>query len=93
MVDIILEVLNDCFEEAILPTEFELAQVVTLCKKRNVENPANYRPNSLLQSLYKIYASILQTRLAGADDRIQQVNRYSLLEECRISSNSVEANS
>ncbi len=45
--------------------------MLTLYKKGNVEDPANYRPMSLLQSLYNIFASLVQTRLRiGIDDRI-----------------------
>ena len=62
--NIILDLLNDCWENNVMPDELELAEVVTLYKKGNVENPANYRPIALLTSLYKIYASILQCRLA-----------------------------
>ena len=47
-----------------MPEQMELADVVTLYKKGNVEDPGNYRPISLLQSLYKIYASMIQMRLA-----------------------------
>ena len=55
----ICNILNKCMELEILPDELELAQVVTLYKKGNVEDPSNYRPISLLQALYKIYAMIL----------------------------------
>ena len=49
----------------------EEANVVTLYKKGNVEDPANYRPISLLQSIYKIYAGMIKNRLAdGIDERI-----------------------
>ena len=69
----IAELLNQCWKNDILPTELEEANVVTLYKKGNVEDPANYRPISLLNSLYKIYASIIQTRLADTiDDRISK---------------------
>ena len=61
---IILDILNECWEKEILPSELELAELVTLYKKGNVENPANYRPIALLNTLYKIYASLLQIRLA-----------------------------
>ena len=49
----------------------EEANVVTLYKKWNVEDPANYMPISLLQSIYKIYAGMIKNRLADAiDERI-----------------------
>ena len=51
-------------DEETMPEEMELAQVVTLYKKGNVEDPSNYRPISLLQSLYKIYATMIQIRMA-----------------------------
>ena len=47
-----------------MPTQLELAEVVTIYKKGNVEDPGNYRPISLLQALYKIYASLIQIRMA-----------------------------
>ena len=54
-----------------MPDEMGLAKLVTLYKKGNVLDPANYRPISLLNTLYNIYASILQKRLAnGIEDRI-----------------------
>ena len=49
----------------------EEANVVTLYKKGNVEDPSNCRPISLLQSIYKIYAGMIKNRLADAiDDRM-----------------------
>ena len=35
-----------------MPDEMELAELVTLYKKGNVEDPANYRPIALLNTLY-----------------------------------------
>ena len=61
---IVCDILNKCIDDETIPQHLEFAQVVTLYKKGNVENPGNYRPISLLQSLYKIYASIIQSRLA-----------------------------
>ena len=69
--DIVLDILNDCWLKEILPSELELAELVTLYKKGNVEDPANYRPIALLNTLYKIYASLIQIRIcAGLDDRL-----------------------
>ena len=54
-----------------MPSELELAELVTLYKKGHVENPANYRPIALLNTLCKIYASLLQRRISmGLDQRL-----------------------
>ena len=54
-----------------MPDEMEIAELVTLYKKGNVEDPANYRPIALLNTIYKICASISQIRLAnGLDDTL-----------------------
>ena len=67
-----LEILNECWENNVMPEHMELGNVVTLYKKGKVQNPANYRPIALLQSIYKVYAKILQQRLAngGIEDKL-----------------------
>ena len=60
----ICNILNKCWQEERIPLDLEFAQVVTIFKKGNIQDPGNYRPISLLQSLYKIYAAIIQKRLA-----------------------------
>ena len=59
------------WELEVIPSESEVARIVSIYKKGDTEKPENYRPIALLQSLYKIYASLIQKRLATAlDDRI-----------------------
>jgi len=50
---LVCDLINQYMDEEKMPEELELAQVVTLYKKGNVEDPSNYRQISLLQSLYK----------------------------------------
>ncbi len=64
-----MESFNKCFDEEISPDELELAEVVTLYEKGNVQNPANDRPISLLQTLSKIYAAMIQPGLADTIDK------------------------
>lgn len=64
----VLAILNQCWNDKTIPRELELANVVTLYKKGAVEDPANYRPISLLQSLYNLLASLIQVRLANGID-------------------------
>jgi len=68
---IILQILNDMWILEVIPTECEIARIVSIYKKGNPELPENYRPIALLQSIYKIYASMIQNRLATAlDNRV-----------------------
>lgn len=48
------------------------AAVVRLLKKGNARDMANYRPTSLLDALYNVYATVLQRRLAAGVERAQQ---------------------
>lgn len=67
----VLSILNECWVNEIMPDEMELADLATLYTKGNVEDPANYRPIALLNTIYKIYASIIQIRLAtGLDETL-----------------------
>ena len=62
---IVLQILNDCWNKEIIPNLMERAELVTVYKKGNVEDPANYRPIAVVNTMYKIYASIMQKRLPG----------------------------
>ena len=51
--------------------ELELAKLITVYKKGNVEDPADYCPIALLNTIYRVYVAVLQRRLAeGLDDKI-----------------------
>ena len=63
---ILLDLLNECFTTRTVPQEWKQALVVNIYKGKG--SPANYRPISLLNVLYKIYAALLQRRLAPAHD-------------------------
>ena len=64
---------NEVFATASSPSAWSLAHVVMIFKGKNKDPklPSNYRPISLVNTVYKIYASMLHTRLKLAvDDRI-----------------------
>ena len=52
------------------------ARVVLIFKKGNTEDLKNYRPISLLNTLYKIFAAIIQRRLAKHLDKHLQKTQY-----------------
>ena len=67
----VVKFLNDCWLREEFLEDFEKADVITLYKKGNVADPSNYRPISLLDTLYKIYAALIKNRLLqGLEERI-----------------------
>ena len=70
----LLDYYNQCFQTATAPTHWKLAKVVMLYKGNNKDSrsPSSYRPLSLANSIYKVYASMLQSRLSYfIDHRLQ----------------------
>ena len=71
--ELVREVLNEWWNKEEVPEESLRARVVLIYKKGNTSKYENYRPISLLGSLYKIFASIVQRRLAdGLDEYVQK---------------------
>ena len=54
---IVLHIINEWKDDGKLPDELAIANIVTIFKKGNVEDPNNYRPIALLQTLYKLHAA------------------------------------
>jgi len=64
----LLKLLNQWWSCESIPDEHLLAQVVSIFKKGNTDQISNYRPISLLNIIYKLFAAILQKRLADQID-------------------------
>ena len=64
----LLSVLNDWWTSETVPAELLHAQVVSIFKKGDTQNVANYRPISLLNTIYKVYAQIVRSRIADVID-------------------------
>ena len=63
---LLLELYNHSWTHGTIPQDWADAIVVSIYKgKGDDTNPDNYRPISLLNTIYKIYAALLQRRLAG----------------------------
>ena len=71
-----LNLINDIWELETIPSECEIARVVSIYKKGNPDLPENYRPISLLGVIYKLYAGILQDRLAAGIDKELNETQY-----------------
>lgn len=68
----ITELCNKCLEQQAVPKDWQFSKVTALFKKGDVSNCENYRPISLLCVVYKVFATLLLTRLrdAGAESRL-----------------------
>ena len=67
---------SQCFKNAVLPKQWDKAIVVAIFKKGDRMDPSNYRPISLLDTCYKLYARILQRRIADAVDSCIRKTQY-----------------
>ena len=61
---------NRCWPTEDIPDCFNEATIVSIFKKGDIENLADYRPIALLNLCYKLYASTIKNRLA------EQIDRY-----------------
>jgi hypothetical protein len=56
-------IFNKCFELGYFPRKFKVALIKPIPKTKDLENPSNYRPISLLSNLSKIMEKIIKVRL------------------------------
>ena len=59
----ILQLINTWWTTQATPEELTQAEVVSLYKKGDTANLENYRPISLLNTIYKIYAALIKGRI------------------------------
>ena len=60
------DLINNCWTERKAPQELFVARVVPIFKKSETDDAANYRPISLLSSVYKIYMMMIRSRMHKA---------------------------
>ena len=71
-----VELINDWWHKETIPTEVLQARVVLIFKKGDKADLANYRPISLLNSIYKLYTALIQKRLADKLDQHLQITQF-----------------
>ena len=73
----LLQLFNNVWSSRTLPPEWAQAIIVSFYKgKGSSADPANYRPISLLNTLYKLFVSILQARIARSADHFIRKTQY-----------------
>ena len=74
----LLHMLNKWWNDEHIPEEALRAKVILIFKKGDSSNLENYRPISLLNTCYKIFAAILQKRIAKTLDPFLQKHNMAL---------------
>ena len=69
----VVEIMNDWWNTERVPLR---ARVVLIYKKGDTSKWENYRPISLLNTIYKLYAAIVHNRLATVIDPYLQKTQY-----------------
>ena len=73
-------IINQWYENNSWDEELELANVASIYKKGDASNLANYRPISLLNTMYKLFATILKIRIEEKLDENLQKTQYGFRE-------------
>lgn len=74
--EVLTVLINDIWFEEEPRSKLCEAYIASLFKKGDSDNPINYRPISLLNIIYKIYASLIQIRLANKIDKHIQETQF-----------------
>ena len=73
----LLEYYNKIWERGEAPEEWKEALVLSIYEGKGADtDPANYHPISLLNTIYKIFAAMLQARLARIHDKNLRRTQY-----------------
>jgi len=72
----LLDFLNKCLESAQVPERWELGEVVSIFKKGDPRLVSNYRPITLLDTIYKIYTRMVANKLSRAVDHLLRRSQY-----------------
>ena len=74
--EVLVDIINEWWNQSTFPENLLNALVASLYKKGDPKQQKNYRPISLLNSIYKIYAAVLKKRLAEAIDEDLQKTQF-----------------
>ena len=78
----LVQLYNECLSSGAIPEEWKNAFIVSIYKGKGEDsNPGNYRPISLLSTFYKVYAALLQKRLASEHDTHLRQTQYGFRSE------------
>ena len=64
-------IFNLCLEQQMVPAQWEKSIIILLHKKGDQRDLCNYRPISLLETLYKLFTKLFMDRMAKTFDCFQ----------------------
>ena len=67
----LLILMNTWWAAKAWPSKMEEARVAAMYKKGDPENPSNYRPLSLLNTMFKVMASVIKNRVEAELDEMR----------------------
>ena len=74
---LLLDLMNECFKTRTIPDSWKEALILCIHKNKGSDSdPASHRPIALLNTMYKIYAALIQRRLAKAHDHLIRDPQY-----------------
>ena len=75
---LLLTYYKECLLSGTAPDHWKLSKVVMIYKgnQKNSRSPSSYRPISLANSVCKVYACMLQQRLAHSIDHLLHTHQY-----------------
>eukprot|EP00975_Prorocentrum_lima_P000900 188648-Prorocentrum_lima.AAC.1 len=72
----VLQLFNQWYTDSLVPPHITKARVVLIYKKGDSNKFENYRPISLLSTMYKLYALLLRVRLQTTLDKQLHPTQY-----------------
>ena len=80
---LLLSYYNQCLVNGTAPDHWKLSKVVMIYKgpPKNSRSPSSYRPISLANSIYKVYATVIQQRLVHSIDHLLHLTNLVFVQE------------
>jgi hypothetical protein len=73
---ILLQAINEAYSKGELPETWTVAKIICIFKKGDASLPENYRPISLLDAVYKLYAKLILNRIQQQVDKRLRKTQY-----------------
>ncbi len=66
----LLHIINTCWQKLKIPNTWKAAEVISIFKRGDKKNCENYRSISLLCTMYKVYARIVNAKIKAISEAL-----------------------